>query len=88
MVDTDADPVAYHTPVTVPVHCQDDDKAGLYQDVSLGVFEKVRIGEPLTWCHSMVICAKKTPSPGEPLTFNSLINVPLVKLTTPSRPFI
>ena len=29
-------------------------------DVRLGVLEPVPIGTPVTWCHRMVICAKKT----------------------------
>ncbi len=33
MVDPDAKPVAHHTPVPVPLHWQDDVKAGLDQDV-------------------------------------------------------
>ena len=34
-------------------------KAGLDRDVRLGVLEKVPLGTPVTWCHRMVICAKK-----------------------------
>lgn len=34
MVDPDATPVAHHTPVPVPLHWQDDVKAGLDQDTS------------------------------------------------------
>ena len=59
MVDPDAAPVAHHTPVPVPLHWQDDVKAGLDQDVRLKVIEPVPIGEPVTWCHRMVVCAKK-----------------------------
>ena len=33
MVDTNATPVAHHTPVPVPLHWQDKVKAGLDQDV-------------------------------------------------------
>ena len=57
MVDPGAVPVAYYTPVPVPLHWQDDINAGLDQDVKLGVIEPVPIGEPVTWCHHMVICA-------------------------------
>ena len=63
MIDPDAEPVAYHTPVPVPLYWQDDVKAGLDQDVRLGVLEPVPIGEPVTWCHRMVVCAKKTGKP-------------------------
>ena len=60
IIDPDADPVAFHTPIPIPLHWQDEVKAGLDQDVRLGVLEPVPIGTPVTWCHRMVICAKKT----------------------------
>ncbi|XP_061178429.1 uncharacterized protein LOC133187074 [Saccostrea echinata] len=59
MVEPGATPVAHHTPVPVPIHWQEEVKAGLDQDVQLGVIEPVPIGEPVTWCHRMVVCAKK-----------------------------
>jgi len=63
MVDPDAHPVAYHTPIPIPIHWQDDVKAGLDQDVRLGVIEPVPIGTPVTWCHRMVVCPKKSGKP-------------------------
>ncbi|MEW8309573.1 MAG: DDE-type integrase/transposase/recombinase [Candidatus Thiodiazotropha endolucinida] len=63
MVDSNAEPVAYHTPIPVPIHWRDTVKAGLDQDVRLGVIEPVPIGEPVTWCHRMVVCAKKNGEP-------------------------
>ena len=36
-LDTNATPVAHHTHVPVPLHWQDEVKAGLDQDVRLGV---------------------------------------------------
>ena len=60
MVDPNATPIAYHTPIPVPLHWRDDVKAGLERDVRLGVLEPVPIGEPVTWCHRMVVVAKKT----------------------------
>ncbi|CAH3041519.1 unnamed protein product [Pocillopora meandrina] len=59
MVDPQAKPVAHHNPIPVPLHWQEEVKAGLDQDVSLGVLEPVPGGEPVTWCHRMVVCAKK-----------------------------
>ena len=52
-----------HSPIPIPLHWQDDVKAGLDRDVRLGVLEPVPIGEPVTWCHRMVICAKKNGTP-------------------------
>ncbi|XP_012943385.2 uncharacterized protein LOC106013107 [Aplysia californica] len=63
MVDPDARPVAHHTPIPVPVHWQDEVKAGLDQDVRLGVIEPVPVGTLVTWCHKMVICPKKSGKP-------------------------
>ena len=72
MVDPDAEPVAHHTPVPVPLHWQDQVKAGLDQDVALGVIEPVPVGEPVTWCHRMVVCAKKNGKPRCTVDFQAL----------------
>ncbi len=72
MVDPDATPVAHHKPVPVPLHWHDAVKAGLDQDVRLGVIEPVPIGEPVTWCHRMVVCAKKTGKPRRTVDFQAL----------------
>lgn len=57
MVDPQAEPVAHHNPIPVPIHWREAAKAGLDQDVSMGVIE------PVTWCHRMVVCAKKNGEP-------------------------
>ena len=69
MTDPDAEPVAHHTPVPVLLHWQEDMKAGLDHDVSLGVLELVPVGEPVTWCHWMVVCAKKNDKPCHTVDF-------------------
>ena len=63
---------AYHTPISVPLHWQEDVKAGLDRDVRLGVLEQVPLGEPVTWCHRMVICAKKNGKPRRTIDFQPL----------------
>ena len=63
MVDPEAEPIAHHSPIPIPVHWQDEVKAGLDQDVRLGVLEPVPIGTPVTWCHRMVVCPKKSGKP-------------------------
>lgn len=73
MMNPHAKPVAHHTLVPVPLHWQEDVKAGLDQDVCLGVLEPVSIGEPVTWCHRMVICAKKNGKPRRTVHFQPLI---------------
>lgn len=72
MVDPNVEPVAHHTPIPVPLHWQTDVKAGLDQDVSLGVLEPVPVGEPVTWCHHMVVCAKKSGKPRRTVDFQVL----------------
>jgi len=72
MVDPAAPPVAHHTPIPVPLHWQDEVKAGLDQDVPLGVLEPVPISEPVTWCHRMVVCAKKSGKPRRTVDFQAL----------------
>ena len=72
MIDPEAQPKAYHTPIPVPLHWQDDLKAGLDQDTRLGVIEPVPIGEPVTWCHRMVVCAKNNGKPRRTVDFQPL----------------
>ena len=88
MVDPDAKPVAHHTPVPVPLHWRDAVKEGLDRDVRLGVIEKVPVGDPVTWCHRMVVCAKKNGTPRHTVDFQAL-NVHATREThhTPS-PFL
>ena len=72
MIDPQAKPVAFHTPVPVPLHWQEDVKAGLDQDTRLGVIEPVPIGDPVTWCHRMVVCPKKNGKPRRTVHFQPL----------------
>ena len=58
-IDPLATPTAHHSPIPVPLHWQEEVKAGLDRDVRLGVLEPVPIGTHVTWCHRMVICPKK-----------------------------
>ena len=48
------------------------EKAGLDQDVRLGVLEPVPIGEPVKWCHRMVVCAKMNGKPRRTVDFQAL----------------
>ena len=72
MIDPDAEPVAHHTPVPVPLHWQQDMKAVLDNNVSLGVLEPVPVGKPVTWCHRTIVCAKKNGKPCCTLDFQAL----------------
>ena len=72
MIDPNATPVAHHSPIPVPLHWQDTVKAGLDRDVRLWVLEPVPIGEPVTWCHRLVICAKQNSTPRRTIDFQPL----------------
>lgn len=72
LVDPKAEPVAHQSPIPIPVHWQEKVKADLDRDVRLGVIEPVPVGESPTWCHRMVICAKKNGNPRRTVDFQSL----------------
>ena len=57
-VDLTATPKACHTPANVPPHWQQRVYDDLLRDEALGVIERVPYGEPVTWCHRMVITRK------------------------------
>lgn len=63
-IDPNATPVAVHTPIPVPLHCQEEVKATLDRDVRLGVIEP--------WCHRMVTCRKKNGNLRRIVDFQSL----------------
>lgn len=62
-LDSTATPRVCHTPATVPLHWQEKVKSDLERDVALGVIEKVPYGEPVTWCHRMVVTRKHDGTP-------------------------
>lgn len=72
MIAQDAEPVACHKAIPVPIHWREKVKAGLDQDVRLGVIEPVPVGEPVEWCHRMVICPKKNGEPRRTVDFQAL----------------
>lgn len=63
MIDTDATPFATHKPIPIPIHWQENIYADITRDVNLGVLEPVPVGTPVTWCHKMVVVAKKSGKP-------------------------
>ena len=62
-VDPGATPKACHTPANIPLHWQQRVHEDLLQDEALGVIERVPYGEPVTWCHRMVVTRKHDGSP-------------------------
>ena len=74
-IDTNAEPVAIHKPRPVPIHFQAKVKAGLDRDCALGVLEKIRVGEPTTWCSPMVVTPKKNGEPRRVVDLQALNRV-------------
>ena len=62
MEDT-AKPKTCHTAAPIPLHWQEQVKKDLMRDEALGVIEKVPYGEPVTWCHRMVVTRKHNGDP-------------------------
>ena len=62
-VETNATPKACHTPANIPLHWQQKVHDDLLRDEALGVIERVPYGEPVTWCHRMVVTRKHDGSP-------------------------
>ena len=62
-VDPDAQPRVCHTPAQIPLHWQEQVEEDIQRDVALGILEKVPYGEPVTWCHRMVITRKHNGKP-------------------------
>ena len=81
--DPKAKPVAVHTPVSIPVHWQQQVKEELDRDVRLGVIEPVPLGDPVTWCSRMVVCPKSDGSPRRTVDLQAL-NDTAVRQTHPS----
>ena len=62
-VDPSATPRAVHTPANVALHWQQRVYEDLLRDEALGVIERVPYGEPVDWCHRMVVTRKHDGSP-------------------------
>lgn len=62
-MDELAIPKTCHTPAPIPLHWQEKVQSDLLRDEALGVIEKVPYGEPVTWCHRMVVTRKHDGTP-------------------------
>ena len=63
MIDPSAAPIAIHIPLPIPLYWLDKVRADLDRDDHLCVIWPVPIGEAVTWCHRMVVCAKQYGKP-------------------------
>ena len=59
----DAKPIACYKAASVPLHWQEKVHANLLRDEALGVIERVPYGEPVEWCHRMVVTRKHDGTP-------------------------
>ena len=59
----DAKPIACHKAASVPLHWQEKVHADVLRDEALGVIERVPYGEPVEWCHRMVVTRKHDGTP-------------------------
>ena len=62
-IDDSATPRTCHTPAPIPMHWQQRVHDDLIRDEALGVIEKVPYGEPVDWCHRMVVTRKHDGTP-------------------------
>lgn len=62
-VEETAKPRTCHTAAPIPLHWQERVHRDLIRDEALGVIEKVPYGEPVSWCHRMVVTRKHDGSP-------------------------
>ena len=72
MIDESVEPDPKNIPIPIPFYWMDAVKAGLDQDVRLGVIKPVPVGDPVGWCHHMVVCAKKNGKPRRTVDFQAL----------------
>ena len=62
-IDPEAQPRVCHTPSNIPLHWRDQVERDIQRDEALGILEKVPYGEPVTWCHRMVVTRKHDGTP-------------------------
>ena len=56
-------PRAVHTAAPVPIHWQEQVLSDLKRDEALRVIERIPYGEPVSWCHRMVVTRKHNGTP-------------------------
>ncbi|XP_066965683.1 uncharacterized protein [Macrobrachium rosenbergii] len=83
-----AKPVAFHTPLPVPKHWENEVKKQLEKDVSCqGIIRKVPAGEATEWCSRMVVTGKKNGQPRRTVDFQPLNAVCLRETHHTATPF-
>ena len=72
MIDPNASPKAHLKARPVPIHYQEEVKAGLDMDERLGVIRKLPPNTFTKFCHSMVVAAKSDGKPRRTVDFQEL----------------
>ena len=80
-------PIAFHTPLVVPKHWENEVKKQLQNDVKQGIIRKVPAGEATTWCSRMVVTAKKNGQPRRTVDFQPLNSACLRETHHTAAPF-
>ena len=78
--------MAVHMPVSIPHYWKVEVKAGLDQDVKLGIIEQVLAGTPTTWLSRMVVAPKKDGTPKRTMDLQKVNNATLRETHHTSSP--
>ena len=62
-MDESAEPYVCKTPALISLHWQERVENDIKRDEALGILERVPYGEPVTWCHRMVVTRKHDGTP-------------------------
>ena len=87
-VRKDANPVAAHTPVPIPLHWEHKVYRDIQRDVSLGVIEPVPVNTPVTWCHRMVVVPKHNGEPRRTVDMQALNRASVRQTPLTRSPFM
>ena len=71
-IDTDATPVATHSPLPIPHHWRNEVKQILDNYVKTGIIKCVEVGEATDWCSRMVVLTNRDQSPRITVDFTEL----------------
>ena len=71
-IKPNAKPIAWHTPIPIPIHWKKIIKESLDHDVQLGIINPVPTGTPVEWCSPMVVTSKKDETPWKTVNLQHL----------------
>ena len=77
-------PRTVHTAAPVSIHWQEQVLSDLKRDEALGVIERIPYGEPVSWCHRMVVTRKHNGTPRRTVDLSPL-NKPCKRETFPTE---